>query len=94
VVACPGRSSASWSIAALKPAGAKKLGVAVETTADGPLTGFSRVERRVGTGDNPPVTAPRREDRSKPDELAVWVRIPGLDGGSTYGRRTSSPPRR
>jgi hypothetical protein len=56
------------------------------------------VDLRVGDGDNPPVTAPLREDRSKPghvvvsfnadrgqlDKLRLWVFVPETDGGSIY----------
>jgi hypothetical protein len=61
----------------------------------------SRVELRIGEGDNPPVTAPLREDRSKPgrvvvsftadrtqlDKLKLWVRVPESDGRTIYDLR-------
>jgi hypothetical protein len=68
------------------------------TFADSELKDYSRVELQIGKGDNPPVTAPLREDRSKPgrivvsftadrgqlDKLGLWVMAPGLDGGTAY----------
>ena len=65
------------------------------------LADFSRVDLRVGQGDNPPVTAPLKEDRSKPgrvmvsfsanraavDTLSLWVMVPGSLGGSIYDLR-------
>ena len=61
----------------------------------------SRVELRIGEGDNPPVTAPLREDRSKPgrvvvsftadrtqlDKLKLWVVVPEPDGRTIYDLR-------
>jgi hypothetical protein len=66
--------------------------------AEGELKDFSRVELQIGGGDNPPVTAPLREDRSKPgrivvsftadraqlDKLSLWVMVPGGEGGTAY----------
>ena len=66
--------------------------------ADGKLKNYSRVELQIGEGDNPPVTAPLREDRSKPgrivvsftadraqlDKLSLWVMVPGVGGGTAY----------
>jgi hypothetical protein len=65
---------------------------------EGELRDYSRVELQVGGGDNPPVTAPLREDRSKPgrivvsftadrahlDRLSLWVMVPGNEGGTAY----------
>jgi len=65
---------------------------------DGPAKVGSRVELRVGKGDNPPVTAALREDRSKPgrvlvsfvadraelDKLTLWIMIPEPLGGTIY----------
>ena len=67
----------------------------------GKLTIRCSVDLRVGQGDNPPVTAPLRKDRSKPgrlvvsftadraqlDKLSLWVRVPELDGGTIYDLR-------
>jgi hypothetical protein len=75
--------------------------VELECNAEGALKNFSHVDLRVGQGDNPPVTAPLREDRSKPgrlvvsfttdraqlDKLSLWVRVPELDGGTIYDLR-------
>jgi hypothetical protein len=69
---------------------------AFKNFADGALKGYSRVELRIGDGDNPPVTAPLREDRSKPghivvnftanrahlDKLSLWVMV--HEGGTAY----------
>ena len=67
------------------------------------LKNYSRVELQIGAGDNPPVTAPLREDRSKPgrivvsftadrgqlDKLTLWVMVPGLEGGTAYVLRVT-----
>jgi hypothetical protein len=67
----------------------------------GELKNFSRVDLRIGEGDNPPVTAPLREDRSKPgrvvvnstadraqlDKLKLWMMVPGSRGGTIYDLR-------
>ena len=61
----------------------------------------SRVELRIGEGDDPSVTAPLREDRSKPgrvvvsvtadrtqlDKLKLWVVVPEPDGRTIYDLR-------
>src|SRR5262249_46964408 len=66
--------------------------------SEGKLKDFSRVELQIGGGDNPPVTAPLREDRSKPGrvvvsftadraelgKLSLWVMAPGGEGGTAY----------
>ena len=70
----------------------------LKTFAEAELKDYSRVELHIGGGDNPPVTAPLREDRSKPrrivvsftanraqlDRLSLWVMVPGNDGGTAY----------
>ena len=84
--------------------------VQLEFKTEGSFEGFSpegkfkhgsRVELRIGKGDNPPVTAPLREDRSKPgrvvvsfttdrtqlDKLKLWVMAPESDGGTIYDLR-------
>lgn len=80
------------------PAGPNHVRVELECNAEGALKNFTHVDLRVGQGDNPPVTAPLREDRSKPgrvvvsftadraelDKLSLWVRVPDLDGGTIY----------
>lgn len=82
-------------------AGPNHVRVELECNAEGALKNFSHVDLRVGQGDNPPVTAPLREDRSKPgrvvvsftadrtqlDKLSLWVRVPELDGGTIYDLR-------
>lgn len=66
-----------------------------------PWKNYGRVELRIGQGDNLPVTAPLREDRSKPghiavsftadraqlDKLTLWVMVPGTLGGTIYDLR-------
>jgi hypothetical protein len=68
---------------------------------DGRMKDRSRVELRIGEGDNPQVSAPLREDRSKPgrvvvrftadraqlDKLTLWVMVPGTLGGDIYDLR-------
>jgi hypothetical protein len=94
---------------------AKKGGMEVRATADGPnhvrvelefktegtLKDFSQVDLRVGEGQNPPLTAPLREDRSKPgrvvvqftadrdqlDKIKLWVTVPESDGRTIYDLR-------
>jgi hypothetical protein len=72
-----------------------------EFSPEGKFKDRSRVELRIGEGDNPPVTAPLREDRSKPgrvvvsftadraqlDKLKLWVMVPESDGGIIYDLR-------
>src|ERR1700687_1769267 len=42
-----------------------------EFSPEGKFKDRSRVELRIGEGDNPPVTAPLREDRSKQGRVVV-----------------------
>ena len=109
---------------AVSKEGAKKLGMEVRTTADGPNhvivqlefktegrfvefspegkhKDHSRVELRIGEGNDPPVIAPLKEDRSKPgrvvvsftadhtelDKLRLWVVVPEPDGRTIYDLR-------
>jgi len=72
-----------------------------EFSPEGKFKNRSRVELRIGEGDDPPVTAPLREDRSKAgrvvvsftsdrtqlDKLKLWVMVPESDGGSIYDLR-------
>jgi hypothetical protein len=67
---------------------------------EGKFSGYCGVELRIGEGKNPLVTAPLREDRSKPkpgrvvvsftadrtqlDKLKLWVFVPESDGGTIY----------
>jgi len=83
------------------PAGPKQVRVELEFKAEGELKDFSRVDLRFGEGANPPVTAPLKEDRSKPgrvvvsftadraqlDKIHLRVMVPGLDGGTIYAVR-------
>jgi hypothetical protein len=80
------------------PAGPNHVSVELDFPSDGQLKGFSRVDLRLGLGDNPPLTAPLREDRSKPgrvvvsfiadrdqvDKIKLWVMVPGSAGGTIY----------
>jgi hypothetical protein len=82
-------------------AGPNHVTVELDFSTAGALKDFSRVDLRIGEGDNPPVTAPLREDRSKPGrvvvgftadtaqlpKLTLWVYVPDLDGGSIYDLR-------
>lgn len=75
-------------------AGPNHVRVELEFKIEGKLKDFSRVELRTGEG----VTAPLREDRSKPgrivvsftadraqvDKLSLWVMVPGSEGGTAY----------
>src|SRR6266567_1324485 len=72
-----------------------------EFSPKGKFRNGSRVELRIGEGDNPPVTAPLQEDRSKPgrvvvsftadraqlDKLKLWVMVPESLGGTIYDLR-------
>jgi hypothetical protein len=72
-----------------------------EFSPEGKFKDRSRVELRIGEGDDPPVTAPLREDRSKPgrvvvsftadrtqlDKLKLWVVVPEADGRIIYDLR-------
>jgi hypothetical protein len=114
-VVAPSPCFALWGIAPVSKERAKELGMEVRSVPAGPnhvrvelefkiegeLKDFSRVDLRVGQGDNPPVTAPLREDRSKPgrvvvsftadraqlDKLSLWVMVPGSLGGTIYDLR-------
>lgn len=81
-----------------EPAGSNHVKVELEFKPQGKLKNFSHVELRIGEGDNPPVTAPLREDRSKPgrvvvgftadraqlDKLTLSVMVPFFTGGDEY----------
>ena len=76
---------ALWGTVSVSRERAKELGMEVRSTAagsnqvrvelefkiEGKLKDFSRVVLRIGEGDNPLLTAPLREDRSKPGLVAV-----------------------
>jgi hypothetical protein len=112
VLVAPSPCFASWEIAPVNKELAKKMGIEVRSEPAGPnrvrvelefktegeLKNYSRVELQIGGGDNPPVTAPLREDRSKPgrivvsftadraplDQLRLWVMVPENAGGTAY----------
>src|SRR5262245_43371014 len=81
----PSPCFALWGIAPVSKERAKKMSMEVRSNAAGPnhvtvelefktegtLKNFSRVDLRIGEGDNPRVTAPLREDRSKPGRVVV-----------------------
>jgi hypothetical protein len=115
LVAAPGPCFALWGIAPVSKETAKELGMEVRSQAAGPndvrvelefkpeggLKNFSQVELRVGEGDDSLVTAPLREDRSKPgrvvvsftadrtrlDKIKLWVMVPEVLGGTVYELR-------
>ncbi len=115
LLVAPGRCFALWGIATVSKQRAKEMGIEVRSTAagrdqvrvemefkaEGPLKNFSRVDLRFGEGDNPPLTAPLQEDRSKPDRIIVsfnadrahldrinlWIFVRELDGGTIYHLR-------
>jgi hypothetical protein len=89
--------------------GPNHVRVDLEFKIEGTFKDFSSVDLRIGEGDSafpelqkyPPVTAPLREDRSKPgrvivrfitdrgqlEKIKLWVMVPELDGGSIYDLR-------
>jgi hypothetical protein len=115
LIGLPHQCFALWGIAPVSKEEAKKLGMEVRTKATGPnhvtvelefeakgpFKKFSRVDMRIGQGDNPPVTAALREDRSKPgsvvvgfiadrsevDKISLWVMVPESLGGTIYDVR-------
>ena len=91
-----------------KPAGANQVRVELEFGTEGALKNFTDgtrnfngVQLRVGDGDNPSLTVPLKEDRSKPGrvvlgftadqaelgKLALWVYLPFGPGGQIYELR-------
>ncbi|MBS0267241.1 MAG: hypothetical protein JSS02_35280 [Planctomycetes bacterium] len=112
LVVIQGTCFALWGIHPVSKEQARELGIEFRSTAggpsqvrvemefklEGPLTKFSRVELRFGLGDNPPVTAPLQEDRSKPgrvmvwfnadrtqlDKIQLWIFVPQSLGGTVY----------
>ncbi len=115
LVVAPSPCFALWLIAPVSKERAKELGMEVRSEVAGPnrvrvelefkiegtFNDFSSVDMRIGEGDNPPLSAPLREDRSKPgrvivrftadrgqlEKIKLWVMVPGLDGGSIYDLR-------
>src|SRR5262245_54243745 len=88
-------------------AGPNHVRVELEFKTEGKFEAFSpegkfkhgsRVELRIGEGDNTSLIAPLREDRSKPgrvvvsfnadrahlDKINLWVMVPESDGGTAY----------
>ena len=79
----------------------KTEGLFVEFSPEGKHKDYSRVELRIGEGNDPPVIAPLKEDRSKPgrvvvnftadrtemDKLRLWVVVPEPDGRTIYDLR-------
>src|SRR5262245_19264847 len=112
LLVAPGRCFALWGIAPVSKERAKEMGIEVRSTAAGPtqvrvemefkaeglLKNFSRVDLRFGDGDNPALTAPLQEDRSKPgrivvsfnadraqvDKINLCVFVPESLGGTIY----------
>jgi hypothetical protein len=113
--AAPSPCFALWEIAPVDKETAKKMGmeirsqsgaanqvrVELEFKLEGDLKDFSRVDLRLGLGDNPPLTAPLQEDRSKPgcvivsfnadraqlEKISLWIYVPGMLGGVIYDIR-------
>lgn len=108
----PSQCFALWGLMPIPKERANDYGAEVHTTeaaanqviveltikTDGLLKDFSRIELRIGEGDNPSVTAPLKEDRSKPGVVTVHfnadrkqmatinlrVMVPGTFGGTVY----------
>jgi hypothetical protein len=115
LLVAPSPCFAAWDVHSVGKKKAKELGMEVRSTAtrpnhlrvelefkaEGPLKNFSRVDLLFGEGDNPPLTAPLQEDRSKPgrivvsfnadrahlDKINLWVFVPGGAGGTIYALR-------
>jgi hypothetical protein len=99
---------ALWEIAPVDTEQAKKMGIDIRSIGAGPndvriemefkpegeLKDFDRVDLRLGDG----LTAPLKEDRSKPgrvivsfsagraqlDKINLWIMVPGSLGGVIY----------
>ncbi len=115
LLVAPGECFALWDIEHVTKDRAREMGMEVRSVAAGPnhvgvelefkiereLKDTSRVDLRIGEGDNPPVIAPLREDRSKPgrvvvsltadrtqlDKLTLRVMVPARQGGTGYDLR-------
>ena len=84
-----------------EPTSPNQVRVDLEFKTEGELKNFSQVDLHIGEGNIPPVTAPLREDRSKPgrvvvsfyadraqlDKLSLEVKVPGDLGGTIYHLR-------
>ena len=115
LVVAPSPCFALWGVEHVSKERAKKLGMEVRSKAAGPnhvavelefkpegeLKNFSQVDLRISEGENLLVTAPLREDRSKPghvvvsftadrtrlDKTTLRVMVPGGAGGTIYELR-------
>jgi hypothetical protein len=84
-----------------KAAGPNDVRVELEFKPEGELKNFSRVDLRISEGGKSLVTAPLQEDRSKPgrvvvsfsadrsrlDQINLWVMVPASLGGTAYQLR-------
>ena len=110
--AVPSPCFALWESVRVSKETAKQLGMEVRSTTaapnhlvvelefknEGSLKEFSRVDLQFGEGDNPPLTAALREDRSKKghvvvsftadrgqlDKITLLVLVPAPLGGAVY----------
>ena len=115
LLVAPSPCFALWGIVSVSKEEARKLGMEVRSEPSGPndvrvelefklegkLKDFSQVEVRIGAGKNPLLTAPLREDRSKPGRVVVSfsaergqlgiinlrVMVPESLGGTIYDLR-------
>jgi hypothetical protein len=85
-----------------KPSGTNAVWVELEFKTEGKLKSFSHVDLRISEGEKSLVTAPLREDRSRPgrvvvtvtadraylDKVALWVMVADMmPGGTVYELR-------
>ena len=117
LVVAPSPCFALWQLDPVSKERAKQMGMEVRWTAAGPnhvrvelefktegkLKDFSQVDLQFGEGDNPSLTVPLREDRSKPgrvvvnftadrtqlDKIKLWVMVPFPTGGTAYELRVT-----
>ena len=115
LLVAPSACFALWLIAPVSKERAKEMGMEVRSEragpnnvrveldfkAEGKLKDFSRVDLWIGEGNKPLVTAPLREDRSKPgrivvsftadraqlDKITLRVMVPESLGGTVYQLR-------
>jgi hypothetical protein len=111
----PSPCFADWGVEHVGKERAKELGMEIRWKANGPndvwvelefkaegeLKDFSHVDLRISEGDKTLVTAPLREDRSRPgrvvvsftadrtrlDKINLWVMVPFALGGDAYDLR-------
>ncbi len=83
------------------PAGPNHVRVELVFKTDGRLKDFGWVDLHFGRGDNPPLTAALREDRTKAgrvsvsvsadrarlDQISLWIMVPEPLGGTAYTLR-------